>query len=128
MGQRHAVLHTADAGLFDQLVEEAAHLAGIAARFGGALLAVVQLLDHLHGQVDIMFLEFEQRGRIVHQHVGIQYVDALASGHRRFLVAGQGHAIAPAGQGDDVGWNGMWVTWFERPSVLQAQHRHGRRL
>ncbi|MNN21936.1 hypothetical protein D3C81_1352750 [compost metagenome] len=126
--QRHALLHAADACRFDQLIQKATHLARVAACFGGSFLAVVQLLDYLHGQVDIVFLEFEQRGWIVHQHVGIQYVDALASGHRRFLVAGQGHAIAPAGRGDDMGWNGMWVTWFERPSVLQARHRHGRRL
>jgi hypothetical protein len=47
----------------------------------GALLAVVQFLHHLHRQVHIVFLELEQRGRVVHQHVGVEDVDALASGH-----------------------------------------------
>ena len=99
--QRNAVGQVVQAGFLHQLVEEAAHLAGVAARFGGALLAVVQLLDHLHGQVDVVLLEFEQRGRIVHQHVGIQHVDALASGHRRFLVTDREKPPRPAaGQGD----------------------------
>ncbi|KAG1086155.1 hypothetical protein G6F35_015905 [Rhizopus arrhizus] len=99
--QRNAVGQVVQAGRLHQLVEEAAHLAGIAARFGCALLAVVQLLDHLHGQVNVVLLEFEQRGGIVHQHVGIQHVDALASGHRRFLVTDREKPSRPAaGQGD----------------------------
>jgi hypothetical protein len=35
----------------------------------------------------------------VHEHVGIQNVDALASGHRHFLVAEQGQAITTCGAG-----------------------------
>jgi len=97
--QRDAIGQVVQARGLHQLIEEAADLARIAARLGGALLAVVQLFDHLHRQVDIMLLELEQRGRIVHEHVGIQYVDALASGHRQFLVAEQGQAITTCGAG-----------------------------
>ncbi len=66
---------------FDQFVEETADLARVAAGFGGAFLGVVQLLDHLHRQEDIVLLEFEQRGGVVHQHIGVENVDALAFGH-----------------------------------------------
>ena len=34
---------------------------------------VVQFLQHKHRQVDIMFFKAEQAGRIVHQHIGVQY-------------------------------------------------------
>jgi len=88
--QRDAFGQVVQPGRLYQFIEETAYLAGVAARFGGALLAIVQLFDHLHRQVDIVLLEFEQRGGIVHQHIGIQHVDALASGHHRFLVDGQG--------------------------------------
>jgi hypothetical protein len=66
----------------DDLVEEAADLAGVAGSFGMTLLAVVQLLQDHHRYEDVVFLELEERGRIVHQHVGVQHVDPLASRHR----------------------------------------------
>ena len=66
----------------DQFVEEAADLARVAAGLGGAFLAVVELLDHLHRQVDVVLFELEQRGRVVHQHIGVEHVDPLASRHR----------------------------------------------
>ena len=68
----------------DQLVEEAADLARVAAGFGRALLAVVEFLDDLHRQEHVVLLELEQRGRVVHQHVGVEHVDALAFGHHGF--------------------------------------------
>jgi hypothetical protein len=52
-------------------------------------LAVVQLLQHHHRQEHVVFLELEQRGGVVHQHVGVQHVDALASGHHRAVVSWQ---------------------------------------
>jgi hypothetical protein len=68
---------------FDQLVDETADLARVAAGLGRAFLGVVQLLDDLHRQIDVVFLELEQRGRVVHQHVGVEDVDAFAFGHHR---------------------------------------------
>ncbi|MNU87554.1 hypothetical protein D3C71_773380 [compost metagenome] len=106
--QRNALGQVVQARSLHQLVEEAADLARIAARFGRALLAVVQLLDHLHGQVDIVLLEFEQRGGIVHQHVGIQHVDALASGHHRFLVTDREKPPRPAAGQGGGGQSGRW--------------------
>ncbi len=47
-----------------------------------------------------MFLELEQRGGIVHQHVGVQHVDALASGHWVFQVMEQGEPSRLQLQGD----------------------------
>src|SRR3546814_5680777 len=49
----------------DQFVDEAADLARVAAGLGRALLAVVQLLDHLHRQEYVVFLELEQRRRVM---------------------------------------------------------------
>ena len=62
----------------DQFVDEAAHLARVTAGLAGAFLAIVQFLDHLHGQEHIVFLELEQRRRVVHQHIGVEDVEALA--------------------------------------------------
>src|SRR5690606_33937755 len=124
-------------------VEESADLARVAAGLRRALLGVVQLLDDLHRQVDVVLLELEQRGRIVHQHVGIQHVDALASGHRGFLVgegtertrtawapgrpdAGQGRAVAACGAGRWTAWRDGWVTCRFRPSVRPAPPGRGR--
>ena len=87
--QRQSGLDPVGPGCLHQLVEEPADLARVAAGLRGALLAVVELLDHLHRQVDIVFLELEQRGRVVHQHVGVEHVDPLASGHRE-LRSGRG--------------------------------------
>ena len=99
LAQRHAPVQPLQPGAFHQVVEESADLARVAAGLRRALLGVVQLLDDLHRQVDVVLLELEQRGGIVHQHVGIQHVDALASGHHGFLVKGQGRAITSCGAG-----------------------------
>src|SRR3546814_20023050 len=64
-----------------QLVDEAADLACIAAGLGRALLAVVQLLDHLHRLEYVVFLELEQRRRVIPPHVCCQNVDAIAFFH-----------------------------------------------
>ncbi len=80
--QRDAALDGTLAVGLDDLVEEAADLARVAGCFRVALLAVVQLLQDHHRYEDVVFLELEQRGRIVHQHVGVQHVDPLASRHR----------------------------------------------
>ena len=54
------------------IVEEAAHLSGIARHFRQAFLVGVEFLDHHHGQKDVVLFEAENRRRIVHQHVGVQ--------------------------------------------------------
>jgi hypothetical protein len=33
-----------------------------------------------------VFLELEQRGGVVHQHVGVQHIDTLATGHSGNLI------------------------------------------
>jgi hypothetical protein len=76
-----AVVDMRHALRLDELVEEAADLARVAARFGRAFLRVVQLFHHLHRQVDVVFFELEQRRRVVHQHIGIEDVDPLAARH-----------------------------------------------
>src|SRR5690606_19861815 len=71
----------------DEFIDEAADLARVARCLGHALFAVVQLLDDLHRQVDVVFLELEQRRRVVHQDIGVEHVHALAFGHHGWLVS-----------------------------------------
>ena len=59
-------------GLGDDLVEKTAGLAGVARDLGHALLVGVQFLQRGHRQVHVVFLEAEQAGGIVHQHVGVE--------------------------------------------------------
>src|SRR5690606_35437707 len=82
-GQADAAIELVAAVRLDDLVEEAADLAGVAAGFRVSLLGVVQLLQDHHRHEHVVLLELEQRGRVVHQHIGVQDVDALASGHGR---------------------------------------------
>ncbi len=63
-----------------QLVEEAADLADVARRLGHALLAGVEFLEHGHRDEDVVLLEPEDRGRVVHQHVGVEHEDAALGG------------------------------------------------
>ncbi|MNN06191.1 hypothetical protein D3C81_1189730 [compost metagenome] len=71
-GQRQPVVeHAVGAG--DQRVERAADHPRVAGDFAHALLVVVQLLERHHRQIDVVFLEAEQRARVVHQHVGVQH-------------------------------------------------------
>ena len=65
----------------DQFIDEATDLTRIATGFGRAFLGVVQFFDDLHRQKDVVFFEFEQGGGVVHQHIGVEDVDALAFGH-----------------------------------------------
>src|SRR5690606_4974493 len=47
-------------------------LADVAGHFRHALLAVVEFLEHHHGQEDVVFLEAEYGAGIVHEHVGVK--------------------------------------------------------
>jgi hypothetical protein len=79
--QRDAVVDVGDALGLDEFVEEAADLARVAAGFRRAFLGVVEFFHHLHRQVDIVLFELEQCRRIVHQHIGVEDMDALATRH-----------------------------------------------
>src|SRR5690606_12360424 len=105
------------AGGLHQLVEEAADLPCVAAGLGTALLAVVEFLDHLHRQVDVVLLELEQRRGVVHQHVGVEHVDPLASGHGG--ASGQGCWRAFNSSSTAWAWPGTFTgcqRWATRPS------------
>ena len=68
-------------------VEVAAHLAGVARHLGHAALVPVELLERDHRQVDVVFLEAEQRRRVVHQHVGVEHEQGgRAVAARRLLL------------------------------------------
>ena len=60
-------------GVRHQLVEEPADLAHVPRRFREAFLARVELLEHAHRQVDVVFLEAEHGRRVVHQDVGVEH-------------------------------------------------------
>ena len=60
-----------------EVIQKAVHLAHVAGDLGSALLGVVQLLQHGHGQEYAMFLEPEQGGGVMHQHVGVEHEQAL---------------------------------------------------
>ena len=70
-----------------QGVERAADLAAIARHFGHAFLVAVELFEHDHRQIDVVFLEAEQAGRIVQQHVGVQHEQFLGTGAALFAFA-----------------------------------------
>ncbi len=66
------------AGVIHQFVEKAADLADVACHLGHALLAAVEFLEHHHGQEDVVFVETENRRRVVHQHIGVEHEQAFA--------------------------------------------------
>ena len=72
VAQRDAFRDVVDR-LADDFVEKAAGLARIARDFGHAFLVVVEFLQRRHRQIDVVLLEAEQAGRIVHQHVGVEH-------------------------------------------------------
>jgi hypothetical protein len=73
LGQRDAGFDRVVVGVRDQGVQRARYLARVAGDFRHALLVVVELLERHHRQVDVVFLEAEQRGRVVHQHVRVEH-------------------------------------------------------
>ena len=72
-------------GPADDVVEEAARLAGVARDLGDAPLVVVELLERLHRQEDVVLLEPEEARRVVHQDVGVQD-EELGGGGPRLLA------------------------------------------
>jgi hypothetical protein len=56
----------------DDAVEHAAGLAGVPRHLRHALLVVVEFLERHHRHEDVVLLEAEQAGRVVHQDVGVE--------------------------------------------------------
>ena len=59
-----------------ELVEEPAHLAYVARHLRHAFFAGVEFFEHHHRQEDVVFLEAEDRGRVMHQHIGVEHEQA----------------------------------------------------
>ncbi len=109
--QLQAVVDLLLGGRVHQLIEEAAHLAHVARRLRQALLARVELLEHDHRDVDVVFLEAEDRRRIVHQHVGVEHEDA---------------ALAPRAAGFQIVILPSLSAVVTTPARPAAPARHGR--
>ena len=62
------------------VVEEATHLAHVARGLREPLLVRVELFEHDHGEVNVVLLEPEDGGRVVHQHVGVEHEQARDTG------------------------------------------------
>ena len=68
---RHALFDGVD--LAHHFVKETAGLARVARNLGHAFLVLVEFLQRGDRHVDVVLLEAEQTGRIVHQHIGVQH-------------------------------------------------------
>ena len=95
----------------DDIVQKPARLARVARDFGNAALVVVQLLERHDRQKDVVLLEPEQAGRVVHQDIGVQDEQlacgiAAASRGARTRVWTQMRAAAGSDSSrDSVGFN-----------------------
>src|SRR6185437_3726869 len=94
---------------FDQFVEEAADLATVARDFRGAFFLFVEVRLYGHRDEDVMFLETGGGGRVMQPDVGIESVDALASGHAEVssLVGGKRWRTKAMESGRSAGGNGV---------------------
>jgi len=63
-------------GTAHESIEKTADLGHIPRHFRHPFFALVEFLDHRHGQINIVLVEMEQGGGIVHQHVGIEDEEA----------------------------------------------------
>ena len=86
--QIESVLDLSGLVVLDQLIDETADLARVAGYFRLSLFCGVQFFQHGHRNEDVVLLEPEQGRRVVHQHVGVEYVDAFASSHARASLGG----------------------------------------
>ena len=57
----------------NELVQCPGDLTDVSCHVGHAAFVVVQFFQRDHRQVDVVFLETEEAGRVMHQDVGIQY-------------------------------------------------------
>jgi len=74
--QREAAIDLLLARAFHQFVEKAADLAHVARRLRQAFFAGIEFLEHRHRNIDVVFFEAENGGRVVHQHIRVQHEDA----------------------------------------------------
>ena len=127
--ERQARRHLAD--VCHERIERTAHLTRIARHFGHALLVVVEFLERHHRQIDVVFLEAEERTRVVHQHVGIEH-EQLA--HLDFRLAALAPFVLHARFGGECGgWRrcrgGRFRARFPRGgfhgiAVIDVRRRH----
>jgi hypothetical protein len=93
--QRQTLLDLRVVAVGHQLVEKAADLARVARGLAGAFLGVVELFEHDHRHVEVVFFEAEQAGGVVQQDVGVEDEDlALAHECRCSSDPRDGHAGA----------------------------------
>jgi len=97
-GQRNALLDRTLARL-DQRIEHAADLPRVARHLAHALLVAVEFLQRHHRQEDVVLLEAEQRGGVVHQHVGVEHEQLGRAAAARFAPA-----LPGLHQGQACGW------------------------
>jgi hypothetical protein len=57
----------------DERVECTAHLTRVACDLRHPLLVVVEFFERHHRQIDVVFLEAEEAGGVVHEHVGVEH-------------------------------------------------------
>ena len=79
--QFQAVFEVVDMLALHHLANEAADLAHVAGDFGKALLGRIQFLQDHHGYEDVVLFEAEDRGRVVHQHVRVENIQAFLTFH-----------------------------------------------
>ena len=79
--QFQAVFEVVDVLALHHFANKAADLAHIAGDFGKALLGCVQLLQNHHGNEHVVLFEAEDRGRVVHQHVRVENIQAFLTFH-----------------------------------------------
>jgi hypothetical protein len=94
-------------------VQFAADLARIARHLAHALLVVVQFFQRDHRQEDVVFLEAEQRHRVVHQHVGVQHEQLGRPAARGLRPRGRAAA----------GCRGQSTAWWAGGRAAGVQHR-----
>ena len=59
--------------LTNQLVKIAAGLSRVARNFRHPFLVIVQLFERSHRQIQVVFLEAEQTGGVVHQDISVEH-------------------------------------------------------
>ncbi len=96
--QREAVVYLVFVEAAHEVVEKATDLAHVARLLGKALLVRVELFEHHHGQEHVVFLEAEDGGGVVHEHVRVEHEEPPLLGGLRFAGVRSG-ATCSAGRG-----------------------------
>ncbi|ENO78878.1 dehydrogenase [Thauera sp. 63] len=97
----------------DDLVEQATGLARVARNLGRALLVVVQFLQRHDRHEQVVLLEAEEAGRVVHQHVGVEHEELAGVLLRGLATAGRGGGRGCGGLRLGLGGRGHGQ-WAER--------------